>query len=104
MSLITLDYRVEAGALPDSALAVKVAAVKLFMGELEMLGMTVFSDATVVESPGIVKRTIVLATTSQGEERFPSVEAKKAATRNLYGLTLGAKTPGAFSAAEPVVT
>lgn len=103
MAMITLAYTVPQGLRPLASLNAQVAAVDVFHGELDMIGATVFSDAT-VSGVGQVVRTIVLQTTAEGDARFPTSDAKKFATRSLYGASLGLGIPArTVASAEPVV-
>jgi hypothetical protein len=103
MAMITLAYTVPQGLRPLASLNAQIAAVDVFHGELDLIGATVFSDAT-VSGVGQVVRTIVLQTTADGDARFPTSVAKRFATRGLYGASIALGTPSrTIASAEPVV-
>lgn len=102
MATVTLDYSIAAGNHPLPSLVTKVAGVNLFRGELNMIGMVVQSDDTVIDGSE-VKRTIVLETTAEGDANFPTEAALKYATRSLYRQSLALLVPATVTEAEPVV-
>lgn len=104
MSQVTLAYSCKPGipALLPRVTA-RMAATHLFCGELDELGMRVLSDAT-VQGVDAATRTIVLYVEIAGEQRFPTVEAKKYATIGLYTQSLAAHIPGKVHGALPVVS
>lgn len=111
MSTVTLTYVIRVGLARASALLARVQAIVLNTGELDLLGMTVVSDTTVVVStapecaePPFLERTVVLETTAQGDELFPTPDALMDATRQLWRARLNLLVPGIVTAAEPVVT
>jgi hypothetical protein len=105
MARITLRYDVRAGLQAIDAFAAQVAAVNLYDGELEQLGMIVETDDTVaVPGDRLARRTIVLATTELGDELWTTEEALRSATRQLYTGELALRVPAPVRAAEPVVS
>lgn len=102
MATVTLNYAIAAGVHPLPSLVTKVQGVNLFRGELDMLGMTVSSDDTAISGSEVV-RTIVLATTPEGDVNFPSIEALTYATKKLYAQSLALGVPATVVAADPVV-
>jgi len=110
MATVTLVYAIRLGLARASALLSRVSAIVLDTGELELLGMTIMSDTTVVvvdpdcAEPARLERTVVLSTTAQGDALFPSADAIQDATRQLWRSRLNILVPGIVTAAEPVVT
>lgn len=102
MATVTLEYAISAGVHPLASLVTKVAGVPLFRGELDLIGMTVSSDDTVINGSE-VKRTIVLETTDEGDENFPTAEALTYATKGLYGQSLALCVPAQVTEEAPVV-
>lgn len=102
MATVTLDYSIAAGIHPLPSLVTKVAGVNLFRGELDLIGMIAQSDDTTIDGSE-VKRTIVLATTAEGDVNFPTAEALGYATKKLYAQSLALQVPATVVAAEPVV-
>ena len=104
MAQITLTYNCKIGLQPPAAMAVKVGAVDLFSTEsLDLLGMSVAADNTVVVGPE-VSREIVLDVLPEGEFLFPTDEAKKVATQNLFNAAIAAGALVDVTALDPVVT
>jgi len=110
MATVTLAYAIRVGLARASALLARVQAIVLNTGELDLLGMDVVSDVTVVvvdpqcaEAP-FLERTVVLQTNAQGDELFPNTDAIMDATRQLWRARLNLLVPAVVTAAEPVVT
>ncbi len=104
MAKIQLSYAVKAGLQSVDAFAAQVAAVELYDGELEQLGMIVLSDDTAPSGNRFVTRTILLETTALGDSLWLTEDQLKAATRNLYTAELELRVPALVRPAEPVVT
>ncbi len=103
MAKIQLSYAVRAGLQSLDAFAAQVAAVELYDGELEQLGMIVLSDDTTPTGGRFVTRTIVLETNALGNTLWLSEEQLRAATRNLYTGELELRVPAIVRPSEPVV-
>lgn len=110
MATVTLVYIVRVGLARASSLLARVSSIVLNTGELDLLGMSVVSDDTAVvtdaecDEPPFLQRTIVLGTSAQGDQLFPSADALADATRNLWRARLNLLVPGVVTAAEPVVS
>jgi hypothetical protein len=110
MATVTLVYDIRVGLARASSLLAHASSIVLNTGELDLLGMSIVSDDTVVvtdaecdETP-FLRRTIVLATNAQGDQLFPSADAIQDATRVLWRARLNLLVPGVVTAAEPVVS
>lgn len=101
MATITLVYRVDVGSQNPALFVGRVEALDVD-ANFEMLSMTVLSDTTVQEAPG-VKRTIVLQTNATSDAMFPTDANKIAATRGLLTNVFGIQVPSRVTAEEPVV-
>jgi hypothetical protein len=111
MATVTLDYFIRFGLAKASSLLSRVEAIVLNTGELDLLGMSIVSDTTVVVStapecaePAFLQRTVVLETNAQGDALFPDADALQDATRQLWRSRLNLLVPGVVTADEPVVT
>lgn len=103
MALILLAYRTASPPnLNPADMVAKVAAVPLFEGELDMLGYEVAADLTLLVGTDVV-RQVYLQTTEQSDTRFPTPQAQKFSTANLYTMALASKTPARFNADPPVI-
>lgn len=101
MATVVLSYTVNAVPnMSTASLATRLAALDLFHGELEMLGMGVQSDITAALPAGAT-RTITLEVFPAGEVRFPTDEEKIYATIDLYRQSIGGQLPGEVIAALP---
>ncbi len=101
MAQITLVYRISVGNQKPSDFQVRVESVPLTY-ELEILFMNKISDVTVVAAPGLI-RTVVLETTAEADNQYPTDALKKDVTRNLWTNNLQQQIPAAVTADEPVV-
>lgn len=107
MATVTLRYLVRVGLQRAEALLSRVSAVVLNTGELDLLGMTITSDTTVLVADTnceVLARTVVLETTAQGDALFPTPDMLQDATRSLWRARLNLLIPGIVTAEEPVVT
>lgn len=104
MALITLRYEIKTGMQNPAAMIPIVNGVPIFFGELELIGMTAVSRNTTVLDAKTVTHTVVLQTTAEGDERFPTDEGKKSATRSLYKSTLELRLATQIVAQEPVIS
>ncbi len=103
MATVTLSYRVSVGLQSAANLLAKVDAIVLNTGELDLLGMTIVSDESIV-TDCFIERTVVLETNAQGDALFPTADALQDATRQLWRSRLNLLVPGIVAADEPVVT
>lgn len=99
---VTLAYDVDPGPIPPATFAAQVLSIVLDQGEQSFLGLTPNSD-TVAVVGALVRRTVVLNVGAQANLNFPSSDALKAATRNLYTERLSMMLPSVVTAIDPVV-
>ena len=110
MATVTLAYAIRLGLAQASSLLARVQAIVLNTGELDLLGMVIVSDVTVIVvdpqcgEPPFLERTVVLQTNAQGDSLFPTADAIMDATRQLWRARLNLLVPAVVTAAEPVVT
>lgn len=102
MAQITLVYRISVGNQKAADYLTRVESIPL-SSELEILFMNKVSDVTVVAPPGLV-RTVVLETTAEAENQYPTTALKKDVTRDLWTNVLQQGVPASVTADEPVVT
>lgn len=106
---VVLDHIFTVGLKDPATLVAKVAAIDVYEkpppghGVLDILGMTIVSDVTAVVV-GSLRRTITLRTTAQGDSFYPTADAIKNATRNIFRDALSLRTPAVVTALEPVVS
>ncbi len=106
---VVLDHVFDLGPQNPASYVAKVQAIDVYelpppgQGILDILGMTIVSDVTAVFG-GALKRTITLQTTAVGDQLYPTADAVKNATRNIFRDALGQRTPALVLALEPVVT
>ena len=101
MAQITLVYRISVGNQNPSLYQTRVEDIPL-QDELEILFMDKVSDVTVIAAPGLI-RTVVLSTTAEADNQYPTDSLKKDVTRNLWTNVLQQRIPAAVTADEPVV-
>lgn len=103
MTLIELTYTGSASAAQSAAaLTQALDAPVVAEGELELLGMSVDSDVSLIFD-GRPRRIITLLVGANGELNFPTDDEKRYATRNLYKQALATKALLRMSAEEPAV-
>jgi hypothetical protein len=102
MATVTLSYRIAVGLQNAQDLVARIAAIVLNTGELELLSMIIVDDQTAVVGCD-VERVVVLETTPQGDQLFPTSRDIRDATRQLWRARLNLLVPGIVQAAEPVV-
>lgn len=101
MAQITLVYRISVGNQAPAAYQAIVEGISL-EDELEILFMNKISDETAVAAPGLI-RTVVLETTQECDNQYPTDDLKKDVTRGLWTNILQQRIPAAVVADEPVV-
>jgi hypothetical protein len=110
MATVTLSYQIRVGLQSAANLLAKISDIVLNTGELDLLGMVVASDTSVIvtdpdcEGLPFITRTVVLETNEQGDALFPNSDALVDATRNLWRSRLNLLIPGIVTSSEPVVT
>jgi hypothetical protein len=100
--ICTLSYEIRIGLQDATAAALRVRAIQLDLGELDLLGLAVVSDTTIASGPHTVERSVELETLPGS----PLVTADELiqATRSLLRGRLNLLSPGWVVAAEPVIT
>ncbi len=107
---VELIYDLNVGnqkSAPGSLLFIKAANIIFDRGAetASFIGLHLDGDITEA-SPitGQIRRRLIYGVQPSANLYFPTVDALKAATRNLFGRIFASQMPAAVTASEPVVT